>query len=219
MSRLFFIPMSLLVFLSLVHPASATESVKWFRFGKQATLKDWKEKIFKGKVKYEIVDQGELGSVRATSSKAASGLYYELEYAPEEYPWLSWKWKVDKFPNKKGKPEDEKDDFAARIYVVFPAFFFAFSTCLEYVWDDELKEGTILDSPWSSNIKVMVLKKGKKGEWLSEERNLLEDYRKAFDDDPDDVGAVAFMTDTENTQSDAVAYYRDIRVGYQKESK
>jgi hypothetical protein len=48
------------------------------------------------------------------------------------------------------------------------------------------------------------------GTWVTEERNVYEDYRRLFGEDPPDIGAVALMTDTDNTGGEATAYYGDI---------
>jgi len=50
------------------------------------------------------------------------------------------------------------------------------------------------------------------GQWLEEKRNLLEDYRKCFGEDTPKAGAVAIMTDTDNTGEKAVAWYGPIRL-------
>jgi hypothetical protein len=52
---------------------------------------------------------------------------------------------------------------------------------------------------------------GNAGRWVDEERNLVEDYRRAFGENPPMVGAVAIMTDTDNTGEHAVAWYGAIR--------
>jgi len=50
------------------------------------------------------------------------------------------------------------------------------------------------------------------GQWLEEKRNLLEDYHKCFEEDPPKAGAVAIMTDTDNTGEKTVAWYGLIRL-------
>ena len=45
---------------------------------------------------------------------------------------------------------------------------------------------------------------------MTESRNLLDDYRRAFGGDPPRVSGVAVMTDTDNTQESAIAYFGDI---------
>ncbi|MDP2922641.1 MAG: DUF3047 domain-containing protein [Candidatus Omnitrophota bacterium] len=112
----------------------------------------------------------------------------------------------------------EKDDYAARIYVIFPSWIFTNIRSLEYVWDETKPEGTIIASPYFSNIKLIVVRSGRKNpqEWVFEERNIYEDYKRAFGKNPGWVGAIAIMTDTDNTLSTAEALYTDIKVGYNK---
>jgi hypothetical protein len=51
---------------------------------------------------------------------------------------------------------------------------------------------------------------GKAGQWVTEERNIFEDYKRFFGEDPPQLGAVALMSDTDNTGDEAVAYFGDI---------
>jgi hypothetical protein len=48
------------------------------------------------------------------------------------------------------------------------------------------------------------------GQWVHESRNVGDDYRRIFGDDPGDVTAVALMTDTDNTGQAAEAWFGDI---------
>jgi len=48
------------------------------------------------------------------------------------------------------------------------------------------------------------------GKWISEERNLYEDYKRLFNEEPPHIMGIAIMTDTDNTGESAVAYYDDI---------
>ena len=52
---------------------------------------------------------------------------------------------------------------------------------------------------------------GKLNQWVSEERNVHEDYVKAFGEEPPLISGVAIMTDTDNTGESATAYYGDIQ--------
>lgn len=46
--------------------------------------------------------------------------------------------------------------------------------------------------------------------WVTEERNVYEDYKRAFGEEPPPISGVAIMTDTDNTGESAEAYYGDI---------
>jgi len=204
----------------------AAQLPKWFPFKKKDALISWKEKIFKGRTLYNITVNETDGYLTAYSKSTASGLFYRVNFNPRKEPMVSWKWKVVKFPDKnKIKSTDdgwiEKDDYAARFYIIFPKFLFNLTKSLEYVWDKELPEDTIMESPYFKNIKLIVIETGKEnlGKWVYEERNIYEDYKKAFKKSPDMVGAIAIMTDTDNTTSTAEAHYDEIKVGYKDETE
>ena len=201
------------------------EIVKDFPFNEDNALKEWEEKIFKGKVVYRIEKEQTLSYVRATSDKTASALYYKLKLdAKKKSPVISWKWNVDKFPGKKTRESletENEDDFAARVYVIFPAMFFTNSKVLEYIWAETLPEGMIGTSPYSKNIKLIVARSGPNldKKWFQEDRDIAADYMKAFGKSSEyDIGAVAFMTNTEHTGTSADAMYDEIKLGY-KETK
>ena len=46
--------------------------------------------------------------------------------------------------------------------------------------------------------------------WITEERDVYEDYRKAFGEDPTGITGVAIMTNTDNMGGQATAWYGDI---------
>lgn len=50
------------------------------------------------------------------------------------------------------------------------------------------------------------------GRWVTEKRNLLEDYERAFGRTPPEIIGIGLMTDTDNTGEDATAYCGDIRL-------
>ncbi len=203
--------------------AKAVQMVKKFPFSEENSLKEWEEKIFRGKVVYRIEKGNDLSYVRATSDKAASALYYKVRLdAKRKHPVISWKWNVNEFPQKKGKESIEtenEDDFAARVYVIFPALFFTNSKVLEYIWAENLSEGLIGTSPYSKNIKLFVIKSGPNVDkkWFQEDRDIASDYVKAFGMRPEyDIGAVAFMTNAEHTGTSADAMYDEINLGYKE---
>lgn len=220
----------LLLFIGIVILASsvvfAKSAPKQFLFKKKEALREWEEKIFRGRVLYSIKVNKTDGYLVAHSENAASGIFYKLKFDPNKEPMVSWKWKVVKFPEKgevksKGGEWIEQDDYAARFYVIFPRLAFNLTKALEYVWDENLPEGTIMSSPYFKNIKIIVAESGTKNlkKWVQEERNIYDDFMKAFGRKPPEVGAIAIMTDTDNSASTAEAHYDNIRVGYKNEAE
>lgn len=219
--------LALFVYLSIpVQGSCAAEGeLKWFPFNREDALKEWKEKVFRGRVFYEVNPGEPQGYLFAKSDRASSGLYYQISFSPKKYPYISWSWKIGRFPSKaenanKGKKSwIERDDYAVRVYVIFPAFIFTNTKCIEYVWSEDMPKGEVLTSPFYGNIKLLVLESGseKVGEWVLEERNIMDDYRLAFGNSPQAaVGAIALMTDADNTQSSSEGYYAGIKVGYRQ---
>ena len=197
---------------------------KWFPFNKESSLHEWQEKIFKNRVVYSVESEKKDGYLLAKSDKACSGLVYRMSFDSRKFPMMSWEWKVVKFPDKAQTDSAktgwiEKDDYAARVYVVFPSWNFLNIKSIEYIWDENLPEGTISTSPYFGNIKLIVTESGMKNlnKWVAEERNIYEDYKKCFKATPSLVGAIALMTDTDNTLSTAEASYKNIRVGYKND--
>jgi hypothetical protein len=83
---------------------------------------------------------------------------------------------------------------------------------LMYVWSNDLAPGTVVHNPHTSRIRMMVVESGPSatGKWREVRRNVVEDYRRAFNEDPWDIVAIGVMTDSDNTASTARGYYGDI---------
>jgi len=223
-SKKIFIALIILATTILTTTVFALDIPKLFNFGNRKSLDDWQEKIFKDKVLYTVETSQQEGYLSAESNQSCSGLFYKIRFDPREYPMISWKWKVLKFPDK-SKPTVasdgwvEKDDYPARVYVIFPSFLFTNTKSIEYVWDETMAEGTSMSSPYFKNIKIVVVESGKENlnKWITEKRNINDDYMELFGKNPPNVGAIAIMTDADNTASSAEALYAEIKVGYKNE--
>jgi hypothetical protein len=192
---------------------SSTSYLQEFSFNEDKALQNWKKMILNGEVNYALMKYGSDGYVQALSEKTCSAIYYRVGYNLQKYPVLSWKWKVLEFPDtSRAQTPQEKDDYAARIYVIFPFLSFSSSKFLEYVWAKDLAKETILDSPFGKNIKMIVLREGQMPveDWVLEKRNVYEDYKKAFGGNPPGVGAIALMCDADGSKSQAKALFDEI---------
>jgi len=206
--------MFLLVFCLLWgSPAFAQETILIDDFEK-GLRPGWQEKTFKGHTIYTVVEEGEGHVLKAESRGAASGLVFPVEVDLKEYPVLSWRWRIDA-PVEGGDARFKtRDDYAARVYVIFPHWFFPMTRTLNYIWANRLPKGSIVPNPYTSNAMMIAVESGSEeaGRWIEERRNVIDDFRRAFGEDPPSVGAVAVMTDTDNTQKKAVGWYDDIRL-------
>lgn len=198
----------------------AVTELQRFSFDKgQNSLKAWEEKVFKGHTTFNVVQENGLFYLSSQSQNACSGLYVKMKQEVTPDLWLSWKWRVHEFPQKK-HPEllssRSEDDFGARIYIIFLAPNLFRSDVIEYIWDEQFPIGSVSDSPYSERIKLVVIRNGlskikNDAGWASEERNIYEDYKKLFGKEPTKpLGFVALMSDSDSTESKAAADFTNI---------
>jgi hypothetical protein len=150
--------------------------------------------------------------VHAESSDSASGYFHKVQLSAREYPQISWSWKISRTIAAENPQQKSGDDFAARVYVVFPGRFYWQKRAITYVWSDKLPVGTVMANSYTDRVAIIAVESGNSfaGSWRQESRNYVADYRAYFHEDPDDPEAIAFMTDTDNTGSQAEAWYGDI---------
>lgn len=133
-----------------------------------------------------------------------------------ETPILSWKWRVHKLPEGANEDENGKNDTAASLYVVFDmgriALIKKVPKMIRYTWSSTLEKGTVT-SKLFGNQQIMVVESGKDkmGEWVTFERNIVEDYRRLFGDDPPKKPlAILLMSDGDSMNENSIADYDDI---------
>jgi hypothetical protein len=81
-----------------------------------------------------------------------------------------------------------------------------------YVWDEHAPVGTVIVNPRSDRIRKIVVESGASslGQWRRYRRNVLDDYRRAFEEAPGSLQAIGLMTDADNTRSSLSTWYRDV---------
>ncbi|MEX0647981.1 MAG: DUF3047 domain-containing protein [Balneolaceae bacterium] len=131
-----------------------------------------------------------------------------------ETPLLRWRWRIHNIPAGGNEDIDDRNDVAASVYVVFDfgrVLFRRVPKSIRYTWSSTLAEGKEL-SKFFGNQKVVVLGSGHdgRGEWKTFERNIVEDYRRLFGDDPPRIPlAILILSDGDNTNSYVQADYDD----------
>ncbi len=200
----------------------------------QVLPEGWKPLTFKKIPKhtsYEVVKDEGVTIVKAVSEASASGLIKPVVIDPKEYPIVRWRWKIDHVLQGSDVALKEGDDFPARLYVTFEydpdrvsfgrklkfkagqALFGDIPiAALNYIWDAKAPVGTIVENAYTDFARMVIVESGiqKVGMWIDEERNIYEDYKKAFGEEPPMINGVAIMSDTDNTKEQATAYFGDI---------
>ena len=173
---------------------------------------EWTVKSFRGATSYQVVAEAGGHVLQAESHGTASGLVRKLDLDPREHPVLSWRWKVAGTIPAGDERTRAGDDYAARVYVIFPHWFFVKTRTLNYIWANHLAKGAILPNAYTANAIMIAVESGPAhaGQWLTERRDIVADYRLAFGEEPPRIGAIAIMTDTDNTGAVAIAWYDDL---------
>ena len=182
-----------------------------------ASIIEWEHKSFSGDTSYSLVYDQQLQHdvILAKSSNAASGLFFEKKIDLDKTPWLNWSWRVDKFPDVENERTKSGDDFAARIYVVTQdGWTFLNTKAISYVWSSQSTANDVWANPFTqSSAMMLAVRGGGEGRgWVNEKRNIKADLQKLFGKEIRYIKAIAIMTDTDNTNSNAISYYSDIRL-------
>ncbi len=177
-----------------------------------AGLTGWETKSFHGLTQYSLTRAQEHIVVQATSQGAASGLVKKISFDPQKYRYLRWSWKIDHILSAGDETTKAGDDYAARIYVVFSGKFFWQTKAINYIWANKLQKGGFIANAYTSSAMMVAVQSGPEntGQWLTEQRDILADYKTLFGSDPSEASAIAIMTDTDDTGEKAVAWYGDI---------
>ncbi len=131
----------------------------------------------------------------------------------KETPILQWSWKAVTLPRGGDSRRKETDDQAAQVYVVWPRFPEALrSRIIGYVWDTTAPAGTIVPSQKTGTITYVVVRSGAAdlGKWITEERNVVEDFKRIYGETPDNPAAFSVAIDSNDTNSTAESYIGEI---------
>jgi len=179
----------------------------------------WHDVEVHRRTEYQVIVLDGRPCLQARSRNGASILLTQVRFNPETYEWLSWEWRVDRLVGGEALERKEGSDASARVYVYFETRGLPWQKRnLDYVWSASLPVGTLLSSAFSAESRIIVAESGEHalGRWRRVARNLEEDYERAFGEGPlPDVIAIGLMTDTDNTGSEALAYFDELRVSRQ----
>jgi Protein of unknown function (DUF3047) len=184
--------------------------------GKTGIPEGWKGQTW-GSPKYdfriETVDGRKV--LHLKSDGDSSAVSKEVKVDVKTWPILEWTWRVVKLPAGGDARKSATDDEAAQIYVVFPRFPTAVrSRIIAYIWDTTAPVGSIFKSEKTGTVTYVVVRSGSSelGQWLTERRNVLEDFKKIYGDSPsEDVGVISVLIDSNDTRSSAESFVGDIR--------
>jgi hypothetical protein len=207
----------------------AAVSVVWGQGAEQLLVEDWSKTPVGQKgvptgwkaqnwgspsYDFEIVSDGSVRRLHMKSNGDSSTINKEIKVDCKDYQILQWSWKVVELPKGGDARKKATDDEAAQIYVTFPRFPSAVrSRIIGYIWDTTAPAGSIFKSQKTGLVTYVVVRSGEANlnTWLTESRNVCEDYKKIYGEAPEEkMEAISVGIDSDDTRSRAEAYVGEI---------
>lgn len=139
-----------------------------------------------------------------------------MRWDPREYPIMTWCWRATALPAGADERQDELNDSAGGIYVVFSLnWLVGAPKHLKYVWSTALPVGTVYrrNKPFRPWFFVVESGEERLGRWIFEQVDLLRDYQLKLGERPAErTVSIQVLTDANSTHSRAAADYADLRV-------
>lgn len=154
-----------------------------------------------------VEDEGRRG-LRLRSRGDHSTIARRLRISLKATPLLEWSWKIVQFPDGADIRRKESSDLSGHLFVVWPRQpAMLRSRLIGYVWDPKIPADTFEPSRKTGTVTFVVVRSGtaEAGTWVTERRNVAEDFRRIYGEDPEDAGAVALSIDTNDTRASAEA--------------
>ena len=182
---------------------------------------------------YELVADDGSTVLHAIADNAASALADPVHVDLRTTPLIAWRWKITGLLDDADSRQASREDAPARIVLEFDGdkarlpliergiYRIArrvagrdlpYAT-LMYIWSNRERVGTLISNPRTRRIQMIVASSGAAGvgQWQSLTRNVRDDFLRAFGEEPGPLTAVGVLTDSDNTDGHAEAWYGDIR--------
>ncbi len=204
---------------------------------------DWQPLAFRNierETTYEIAsDPDGHPAYRAISQCSASAMLLRLpmDFDLARTPRLAWRWRIEKGLENHDEQNEEGDDFAARVYVLFrfdakgaslwrrlrnemgERLFGAEipGKALNFVWGSRVSRGETWISPVERDVRLLALESGSNNSasrpWREAVVDLAADAGRVFDPAPSSQPyAVGLMTDSDDTCKEATAWFSNFRL-------
>lgn len=183
--------------------------------------------------RYEIAEVDGVVALAAEGVEGGSGMWRKIRVDPQRNPLLEWRWRVPQ--PEPGSPPltvtarasplarlsvgfhgdvdqlDFEDRVKLRLARALTVNGLPYASLL-YVWMVNQPVDTVIVSPHTARVRMIVVESGvqRAGQWITMRRNVLEDFRRAFEEEPGDVVGVGLMTDYGDDGSPRRTNYGDI---------
>ncbi len=164
---------------SLYEPTSASRL--------QTLPHEWSMKVWEGIGQVQVVQENHQKVLRLETEHGCISLFRSLTVNLQANPVVSWEWNVLTLPTGGVSSQSSRDDHGAALYLVFSSREApSRKTILGYIWDNARPVGKILVRPNDPSVQYVVVRSGpaQLGTWLTEERNVIADYRSIYGEEP-----------------------------------
>jgi hypothetical protein len=163
-----------------------------------------------GKADFSIINDYGIDALHLRSRDTSYAFQKKLNVDTQQYPILTWKWKVKKLPEGGDFRKSSTDDQAAQLYIAFSN-----RKVIAYIWDTCAPQGLMEDAcalPFIK-IKAIVIRSGPEeiGTWITETRNVYEDYLKLFGKEPPQVAGIRIQINSQHTETSGESFFADVR--------
>lgn len=175
---------------------------------------------------------GVRSALKADAHASASMLRAPVRIEPQALGRLDFSWLVPALIANADMSARDSDDSPVRLILAFEGDRSHFSAknatlneltrlvtgeempyaTLMYVWCNRRPVGSVIVNPRTDRIRKIVVESGPQGllQWRNYERDIRADFERAFGEAPGALVAIGLMTDSDNTHSQAVAWYGPI---------
>lgn len=132
----------------------------------------------------------------------------------QKQPYLKWRWRALHLPE--GASEKDKNDSGGAIYVTFGTDWLGRPKSIKYTYSSSLPVGTRVDFGSLTVIVASSAIEGSVGNWMSVERDLLEDYEDVFGGflkkgtPPDRPLSITIWGDSDSVKDSSIVDFDDI---------
>jgi hypothetical protein len=164
-----------------------------------------------GQASLSLAKMDGLNALVLRSTDTSFSIQRPVKIDLEQYPILTWKWKITKLPAGGDFRKAKTDDQAAQLFLALSR-----TKAIVYLWDTTAPQGLIgeASAPPPMRIKVVVVRSGpsQTGRWITETRNVYQDYRKLYGSDDKDlvVSGMRIQINSQHTKTSAESCFADL---------
>jgi hypothetical protein len=157
---------------------------------------------------FSVVEDEDRRAIRLRSRDDHSTIAKEVHVDLEATPILEWSWKIVELPAGADVRQRATSDLTGYLLVVWPRFpEMLRARLIGYVWGTSEPANSVQRSQKVGTVTFVILRSGAEGlgRWVTERRDVVEDYRKIYGERPENPKVIALSIDTNDTHSRAEA--------------